>query len=332
MTEAFFDGVRRVLRAPAILVGVYLVTLLTTIPLAIVLHDAIEGHLGSSVAAETAAQGVNWMWWEEFRSQATGVSRTFGPQVLGFAAVLTNLSDIIDGSTPDGAIGLAVIAYLVAWAFFVGGVIDRLARQRRLSSVGFFAACGTYFFRFCRLAVLAGAAYWVLFGPVHEWVLGDLYELATRGLTVERTTFLVRILLYAVFGLLVLPVNLVVDYAKIRAVVEDRRSMVGAVLAAVRFIWRRPLPAVGLYALNAGAFVALLAVYAIVAPGAGPSLWLAFVVGQAYVVARVFAKLVFYASQTAYFQSQLAHAEYVAAPRPLWPGSPAAEAVSGTTS
>ena len=39
-------------------------------------------------------------------------------------------------------------------------------------------------------------------------------------------------------------------------------------------------------------------------------------------------KLVFYASQTAYFQSQLAHAEYVAAPRPVWPDSPAAEAVS----
>jgi hypothetical protein len=331
LTRAFVDGVRRVLRAPALLAGVYLITLLTAIPLAIVLHGAIEGHLGSSVAAETAAQGVNWMWWEEFRSQATGVSSTFGPQILGFAAVLTNVSDILDGSTPDGAIGLAVIAYLVAWTFFVGGVIDRLARQRRLSSVGFFAACGTYFFRFCRLAVLAGAAYWVLFGPVHDWILGDLYELATRGLTVERTSFLIRIVLYAVFGLLVLPVNLVVDYAKIRAVVEDRRSMVGAVLAAIRFIRRRPLPAVGLYALNAGVFVAVLAVYAVAAPGVGPTLWLTFVVGQAYVVARVFAKLVFYASQTSYFQSQLAHAEYVAAPRPVWPDSPAAEAISGTT-
>ena len=76
---------------------------------------------------------------------------------------------------------------------------------------------------------------------------------------------------------------------------------------------------------------AVLAVYAIVAPAVGPTLWLTFVVGQAYVLARVFAKLVFYASQTAYFQSQLAHAEYVAAPRPVWPDSPAAEAISGTT-
>ena len=294
------------------------------------LRDAIEAHLGSSVAADAAAQGVNWVWWEEFRSQATGVSRTFGPQVLGFAAVLTNLSNLVDGAEPEGAVALAVTAYLVVWTFLVGGVIDRLARQRRMSSGGFFAACGTYFFRFCRLAILAGAAYWVLFGVVHDWLLGDAYELATKGLTVERTTFLVRIALYAAFGLLVLAVNLVVDYAKIRAVVEDRRSMVGAVAAAVRFILRRPGPTVGLYALNAGTFVVVLAAYAIIAPGVTPSIWLGFAVGQAYVVARLFAKLVFYASQTSYFQSQLAHAQYVATPRPVWPESPAAEAVART--
>ena len=312
------------------LVGLYVITLLASAPLAIILRDAIAVHLGSSVAADAAAQGVNWVWWDEFRSQATGVSSTFGPQVLGFAAVLTNLSNLIDGTAPEGAIALAMIAYLVVWTFLVGGVIDRLARQRRVSSGGFFAACGTYFFRFCRLALLAGAAYWVLFGLVHDWLLGDLYELATRGLTVERTTFLIRIALYALFGLLVLPVNLVVDYAKIRAVVEDRRSMVGAIAAACRFIGRRPGPTLGLYALNAGTFVVLLAAYAIVAPGVTPSIWLGFVVGQAYVVSRLFAKLVFYASQTSYFQSQLAHAEYVATPRPVWPDSPAAEAVSST--
>ena len=332
MTQAFLDGVRRVLKAPATLVGVYLATLLTTVPLALTLHDAIEWHLGSSVAAEAAAHGVNGVWWEEFRSQATGVSGSFGFQILGFAAVLTNLSNLVDSSEPEGAIGLAVIAYLVAWMFLVGGIIDRLARQQRVSSVGFFAACGTYFFRFCRLAVLAGAVYWMLFGVVHAWLLGDLYELATHDVTVERTAFLVRMLLYALFGLVVLPVNLVVDYAKIRTVVEDRRSMVGAILAAIRFVRRRPSATIGLYGINAGVFVAVLAIYAIAAPTVGESLWLAFMVGQAYIVARLFTKLVFYASQTAYFQSQLAHAEYVAAPRPVWPDSPAAEAAGSAAS
>ena len=51
---------------------------------------------------------------------------------------------------------------------------------------------------------------------------------------------------------------------------------------------------------------------------------------QAYVLARLGLKLVFYASQTAYFQGQLAHASYVAAPQAVWPESPAAEAIGGT--
>ena len=38
-------------------------------------------------------------------------------------------------------------------------------------------------------------------------------------------------------------------------------------------------------------------------------------------------KLLFYASQIAYFQGTLAHAAYTAAPALEWPDSPAAEAI-----
>ena len=334
MMPALLDGLRRVGRAPAVVLGVYIITLLTAAPLSIVMHEAIATDLGSSVAAEDAAVGVNWEWWEEFQSHATGVARTFSPRILGFSAVLYNQSNLVDNQLPRGEIMLAVIAYLGFWTFLVGGIIDRLARQRRIASVGFFATCGTFFFRFCRLGLLAGFAYWIVFGTVHAWLFEDLYDFATENVAVERTAVLVRIGLYATFAVLLLPINMVFDYAKIRAVVEDRRSMVGAVLAALRFIRRRPQATVGLYLLNGGLFLAVLVAYAALAPGSGgggPSVWVGFAVGQAYVLARLFTKLVFYASQTAYFQSQLAHSEYVATPSAVWPDSPAAEAV-GTVS
>jgi hypothetical protein len=38
-------------------------------------------------------------------------------------------------------------------------------------------------------------------------------------------------------------------------------------------------------------------------------------------------KLLFYASQVAYFQGQLAHRAYTAAPPVVWPDSPAAESI-----
>lgn len=334
MIDALRDGIRRVGKAPAVILGVYVITLLTAAPLGILMHEAIATDLGSSVAADDAAVGVNWEWWEEFQSHATGVARTFNPRILGFAAVLHNQSNFVDNQLPRGEVLLAVVAYVGIWMFLVGGIIDRLARQRRIASVGFFATCGTFFFRFCRLGLLAGIVYWIAFGTVHVWLFEDLYDLATENLAVERTAFLIRIALYATFALLLLPINMVFDYAKVRAVVEDRHSMVGAVLAAIRFIRRRPHATVGLYLLNSGLFLAVLAAYAVLAPSPGSgglSIWIGFAVGQAYVVARLCTKLVFYASQTAYFQSQLAHSEYVATPIAKWPESPAAEAV-GTIS
>ena len=44
-----------------------------------------------------------------------------------------------------------------------------------------------------------------------------------------------------------------------------------------------------------------------------------------YLLARMALKLVFFASQTAFFQRSLAHADYAAPPQLLWPESPAAE-------
>jgi hypothetical protein len=49
--------------------------------------------------------------------------------------------------------------------------------------------------------------------------------------------------------------------------------------------------------------------------------------GQIYIVVRHYLKLVFYGSQTAYFQGALAHVAYTAAPPVVWPDSPAVEAI-----
>jgi hypothetical protein len=217
------------------------------------------------------------------------------------------------------------------WTFLAGGILDRYARQRPTRAHGFFAASGVYFFRFLRLAVIAAVAYWWLFAYVHRWLFDEWYRQLTRDLTSERTAFLFRVMLYAGFSALLLLVNVVFDYAKIRAVVEDRRSMVGALVAAMRFVTRRPGRVFLLYGINSVVFVVLIAVWALVAPGvhgAGAQMWMTFALGQLYLLARLGLKLNLLASQTALFQASLAHAGYTAAPVPHWPDSPAAEAIS----
>lgn len=326
---AFRDGIGRVNSAPLMLLGMSAATLLVALPLALVLRALIAAHLGRSLAAETAAAGVNYDWWQEFSAQAGGLAATFAPSIIGFGAVLDNIAGLADNLPMAGAVAVTVAAWLVVWSFLSGGILDRYARNRPTRAHGFFAAAGTHFWRFVRLGVLALAVYSALFGWIHGWLLEDLYGILTRNITVERTAFLIRIGLYAVFGLLLVAANLVFDYARVRTVVEDRRSAIGALLAGFRFV-RRHRRVVYLYALNTATFLILIALYALAAPGApgsGVWMWIALGVGQLYIVGRHYVKLLFYASEIAFFQRAAAHAGYTAAPAVVWPDSPAVEAV-----
>jgi len=324
------SGWKRVLAAPALVAGVFALTFLLALPLAIMMREALASHLGASLAAETAASGVNYDWWQEFTAQATGLGTTFAPSVIGFATVLDNVSGVLDARGRVAPLAAALALYLVGWAFLSGGILDRYARQRPIHMHGFFAASGVYGFRFLRLAVVAGFVYWWLFAYVHPWVFDTQFDKITRGMNAERTAFLVRAIFYVLFGAILLIVNVVVDYTKVRIVVEDRRSALGAIPAAIRFIRNHPGQVVTLYGLNSLTFLGLIAVWAVIAPGvggAGLSMWAGFLLAQLYIVARLLMKLQFTASQIALFQANLAHAKYVSAPVAAWPDSPAAEAI-----
>lgn len=328
--KALRDGMQRVNRAPAVLAGLVVLTFLLALPLGLVLRGMIRESLGPSLAAETAARGVNSEWWQEFASKASGVGESFSPRIIGFDAVLSNISGFLQASPEVPVVMAVALAYLALWAFLVGGILDRYARNRPIRTAAFFSACGVYFFRFLRLGVFAAIGYVFLFGPVHHALLGRFFGWATHDWTVERNAFVLRVALYAVFGLLVAAWNLWMDYAKVRAVVEDRRSMIGALLAAFRFVRRNPGAAAGLYAVDSLLFLAVVALYAFVAPGAGSTgwtMWAGLAVSQAYVLLRLWVKLVFYASEVSLFQALLAHADYAAAPLPVWPDSPSVEAI-----
>jgi hypothetical protein len=328
--RSFFEGWRRVHSAPAVLVGVFALTFLLALPLAITMRGLLETHLGSSLAAERAASGVNYDWWQEFTSQASGLGTTFSPVIIGFAATLDNISSVLDGQREVAPIAGAIGLYLAGWTFLAGGIIDRYARQRPTRAYGFCAASGIHFFPLLRLAAAAGVVYWWLFAYVHRWLFLEWLVERTRTIEVEREVFFWRLALYIVFGLALVIVNVIFDYAKIRLVVEDRRSALSALSAGMRFVSRHAGRVAGLYAINALAFLVLIAAWAAVAPGAsgGASIWLVFLAGQIYLLARLALKLQFLASETALFQSLLAHAGYAAAPVVSWPESPSAELIA----
>jgi len=332
MSGIVLDGIRRAAKAPVVLLCVYLVTLAATVPFTAVLRSSIAAHLGHSLAAEQAAQTLNYQWLLEYQGGASGLGKTLTTSVIGFAAVLDNLSAIADAESRPSAILWLGAAYLLLWLFLAGGIVDRYARNRPTRSHEFFTACGVYFVRFLRLAPSIAITYYALFAYVHPLIFDDLYGQLTYGLTADRTAFFYRLALYLLFGSMLAFVSIIFDYAKVRAVVEDRRSMVGAIVSSVRFVRRNAGAVLFVYLANGLFFLVVLVIYAVLAPGVGGTplrIWTGFAVGQLYVIGRLAIRLVTFASETALFQTRLAHAGYVASAAVRVPEPPVVEQVVG---
>lgn len=325
------DGWRRVARAPWIVALVWLVTTAVAAPFAVALRGLIAADLGASLEAESAAAGVNHDWMQEFggrAGQAGALASTFTPAIIGGAAVAENLGRLMDNARPPMFLLFAGVLYLAVWTFLSGGIIDRYARDRALRPAAFLWASSVYFLRFLRLGLVALVAYGLIFGWFYPLLLNRLFQSWTSDLDNERTVVAIRAAVYLLLGFALGACTLVFDYAKVRAVVEDRRSMLAALAAALRFIRHNRTRVAVLLTANAATLAGVLFVYALVAPGAGSAgwaMWAALACGQLYVVARLWVKLLFWASETALFQSRLAHAGYVATPAPRWPDSAAAE-------
>ena len=284
---AFLEGWRRVLRAPAVMFGV------AAIWWAVVRFVSVASTDTVSLLEAVPTPGY---WSGVVYGQLRELALAFSPELVPFFQ----------------AHGLPVsfVTFLLAeslvWLFFSGGAFDRFARGRRIGAGPFFSACGVYFFRFIRLmvgVVLAGVVIW----QIQRRLPDHLYT---------RMAILVVVNILGVF----------VGFAKVRAVVEDRLSMIGAVAASVRFVWRRPLRVAALVFFNCAAMVVVLRLQYQFVSASSPE-WLAPILAPVLVVFGVSVRLAVMASAVVFFQGELAHAGYTARPLPLWPDSPSVEAL-----
>lgn len=235
------------------------------------------------------------------------IRRTVIDELLGWGGTAASLSQVITHEPQEPRTISRVLIYLALWIFLAGGIVDRLARGRALGAAAFFGICGFHLGRFVRLGILAGALYWLEITAYERWP-------ASTGVD-------------AVFLVVTIIINLIAMFAAIRVVVEDRRSVLDAFAASVRFIRRRPARILALYGLTTAAQILL----------SHPWLWTADLLPASVLVAAVFmvlsiwARLASLAVMTAFFQGELAHAHYTAGPTRLWPDSPAVEAIENLT-
>lgn len=314
--QAISRGFSLALGAPKLVLLLWLATVAAALPAALLVGDALADSFGTSLVAERMRQGFDMDWYGEFETSARGLEATFTPTLAGAGVVYDNLEGWWSGrmfagrdearppaagqsgsGQPEGGfpglLGLGV-AFALGWAFLTGGVLERLARPTEgLAFDRFAAAGGRYFWRFVRLALLSGVLYFLVYALGRR--LYRAIQEATRDVTEERTILLWIFLAAALVVLLLHLVRMVFDYAKIATVVDQRRSVLGSLRAAGRTVLRHPVKTCGVY-LGFGVFaVLLLALYVLLAPGAGPAslpgILLAFLFGQLYLALRLFLRL-----------------------------------------
>ena len=205
----------------------------------------------------------------------------------------------------------AMLAFLfLAWVFLSGGVIDRLARDTRSSSRRFFAACGACFGPLIRLALIALAAYWIML----TWIEPAMARAA------DRPDDILRMAIFATLAIMLFTIALVFDYARVRLVIEDRRSAIGALAASLRFIAAHPARVLAAQA----AFWLLLVIWMSVRALADTYIY-SPLLAQVFTGIELFLKLGLIATQASIYQRVLASAGWVARAEPRWPDEAGAD-------
>ncbi len=151
-------------------------------------------------------------------------------------------------------------------SILVGGVLARFRAPEQTSSLGdFFRDTARYAWRLLRLMAIALVFYWIVFRVLNQG-LGNFVNKRTHEWLDDLPVFWTRL----ATGLLVLValgfVNLVVDYARVKLVLDDTASAGEAFLAAMGFVFGRFRKALVVYAVPSLGGLAMLGIYSLVVP------------------------------------------------------------------
>lgn len=217
------------------------------------------------------------------------------------------INDRIPGASAAGAgIDLLVMTcamgliYLIANAFFAGGIIETIASEDgRFSMKKFFSGCGNCFWRFFRLLLVAMIFYGI--AAVIFALLLMRIESDDKLSTTERPgalKTLAAMLLMLAFAAIV---GAIQDYARIGATLNDRRKMWREWFKSARFVFRRFLSAYSLYILIAVAGLLAFGLIAWLRGGVNQNsslnILLAFLLGQTAIASRMWTRITFYAAE-----------------------------------
>jgi hypothetical protein len=290
MIKSFLRGTRLAIGSWKMILLLLLANILFSIPLALLVFVLITQTAGGTLAVQQLyGDKLDPVWLiDMINDQFAGASpATFALQVAGMLVVTGTV-------------------YLLINTLLAGGIIEVFASaDRRFTMRRFWGGCGGYFWRFFRLMWISMIFYGMAIGVygLLVWRIGK----ADSTATVERPTVLKSFAAMLFLLLLISIVNMVFDYARIGAVINDRRKMFRETFKAIRFSLRHPFSAFGLYLILGLSGLTLFAFFlwlrSLVQQDSLGAILLAVVIAQLAIAARMWTRLAYYAGQVDLYQS-----------------------------
>jgi hypothetical protein len=270
-------GARSVGRAPAVVIGTYLLLVAVVLPAAVALILVLTSALDRRALDFAAGPVMEEDWFARANDASrVVVGDSFSPAIIGFAAPLSNLADLANTRYRSMPASGSLVAWLAAWTFVLGGVLQRYANGAAIGPGEFLRSCFRRLLPFTAIALggltaYAGAA-------------------AVHGLLPHQGVLLV---LTMAVGF----VSVAAGYARARMVAEGV-GLWRALSATGRMMRAAPLTCAAHASLALVAWLVLLAAFAAadLLVGRGGQPWRAIVLMQGFILARLALRLVWEAS------------------------------------
>lgn len=303
--KAWIDGLGQVLRAPALVLAVLVVTVVAAVPFGVALRGELDAALAHQPAIDTGATEIDADWWTEFHAQATGLAATFTPTVIGFAAPLDNLSSLLDGTRRPLILVLPALIGVFVWAYLWGVALQRFSTPNAVPLGRALVAGTTTLPSFLLISTLAAVAQLVLYATWHPLLLDVIYPSVVSRDVSEPVAFAIRVVFYAVFWIPVAVIGLLADYTRIALVAGGTQRLKDGAAVAARFINRHRGHVIALYGITGLVFALAFLAYGIVDTVGASRVggWRGVALGQGFVFARLVLRLTTIASALSLFRT-----------------------------
>lgn len=276
--RAISKGARAVIRSGRMPLVFWFYTLVFALAVVLPAGAILYRFLGHSLYAERILDNFDLQWLFEMLYQTGGLPEDLFPPLIALVAA----------------------GYVLLNTFLAGGALTVFASEEGFYRPGlFYEGCGRNFWRLFRLLLVSAVFYGiVLAASAGLNALGK--SIWGKGME-ERPLVIFGWFRTGLTVLLLLVVNMIFDYAKIRLVVEDSRKSWRAAFGSVKLVFRNLGGTTATYGLVALIAVALALAYrrasGFIPQNQALGMLLLLVLQQALVLGRIGVKLLFFGSQ-----------------------------------